>query len=260
LEAVPGEVITDQQWSITFSPEAPMLRSPTLIKNLKALRSEASKQTKDTATEKAADHAVDVVGGVFDVFDYLPSFLFDLERWLDRAIHGREAPRKYLDRIRTTHYQPQGKKALCGLLTVLIEVLEAAKWIDDVYVGSLPVAVRVADSGGIGRNDIAAVDRKSEIPAAVQKLVRTATNGQDDQSHTQPVLNGFDSLKHGVLTPDLGPVSVSTETENKECKVCRTLKPTSAFYAHKKAPDGLQYECRDCTKARVRTRRSGEVA
>ncbi len=240
------------------------MKTKTLLKNLRSHLKRAQSQDKTTATDANADKAEDIVGGIFDILEYLPPDLIDIDAWLDRPIYGREAPRQYLDRIRTTYYQPQGRKALCGLLAVVIEVLEAAKWLEDVHVGSLPVKVRVPEQGSIGHQKIVQIDRHDAVDGAAESLgigdhrkqVRTALNRQDEQSYQDHVLTCFDPQKHGVLTTGIGPDSDFAETSIKVCRSCRESKLSTDFYAHPKTADRRQNECKDCNKDRIRRRRS----
>ncbi|QDV81666.1 hypothetical protein [Planctomycetes bacterium TBK1r] len=240
------------------------MKVKTVIKNLKAHRKWALSQSQDTATEKTADNAEDVLGGVLDLLDYLPPDLFDLDAWLDRKIRGREAARKHLDRIRVNFYRGQGKKAFVGLLDVVIEVLSsAAPFLDDVNVGCLPVAVRVPDFGGIGVQKMTAIRHPSEINVAAldlgigdhQKNLEQTLIEEDDQSYQDRVLGMSAPQKHGVLGVARGQVSVLDQP--KTCRDCDESLPRSEFYSHPSTRDRLQPECKACTKQRQYARRNG---
>lgn len=129
------------------------MKRATLTKNLKAQIKWTERQSPKSAKDKQAEQAQDLVTGCFDLCDYLP---VDLESWLDRKVYGRDAPRKLLERIRTTFYREQGKKALTGLLQLTLDAVEACRWTDSFPTGCLPVAVRSPDLGGIGKQRISA--------------------------------------------------------------------------------------------------------
>lgn len=130
------------------------MKKKTVINNLKAHLKWVERQNSESATKKAADKAEDIVCGILDI---LESTYFDAETWLDRGVYGRPAARKPLERIRTTFYRKEGKKALCALILVAIEILEGEKWIDEVYTGILPARVRESNTGGIGQQECRAL-------------------------------------------------------------------------------------------------------
>jgi len=247
------------------------MKRKTVISNLRAHLKWAAVQTPENATEKAADKAEDICSGILDILEVLPTVDFNLDKWLDRSLEGRRAPRRFLDDVRNTYFKNtrtiHGRKALTGLITVTIEVLEADTWVDEIVVGCLPVKMSVVEPRGLGKQLVVKVDSEADIPDDVEgfrKLVKTGILRQRDQCTAQAeelqnesILEVKTQCFNPVGFQDDSPTAFLGNPETKICRVCREEQSASDFYAHPKTADGLQNACKACLKAAVQAKRQG---